>query len=120
MVRRLLSNLLPECNHIKLALRFFLVVQQLDQECNILIRKCDTFASCAAEQSLRGRWRSRSFPVEFSTDPLPDVDDTIGAGTSSYDLSRSYSIPSFAIVAEVVIHSIAAEANLMLVAVSTP
>jgi len=121
MVRCLLGNLLPECNHIKLALRFFLVIQQLDQERDILICKCDTLSGRTAEQCLGRRWGARSFSIaKFSTDPLPDVDDTIGTGPGSDGLSGSYSIPSFAIIAEVVIHRIAAESNLVLVAVSAP
>jgi hypothetical protein len=58
--------------------------------------------------------------AKFSTDPLPDVDDTIGTRPGSDGLSGGYSIPSFAIIAEVVIHRIAAESNLVLVAVSAP
>jgi hypothetical protein len=54
--------------------------------------------------------------AKFSTDPLPDVDDRPG----SNGLSGGYSIPSFAIIAEVVIHRIATESNLVLVAVSAP
>jgi hypothetical protein len=100
----------------------FLVVQQLDQERNILVRKRDSLCRsyCGTMPSGGVGERDRSSTGKFSTDPLPDVDDTIGAGASGDGLSGSYTIPPFAIVAEVVIHGIAAEPNLVLVAVSAP
>src|SRR5712675_507052 len=97
------------------------MVQQFDQKCDILICECDTFASRTAEQCPRWSWRARAFPtVEFCTDACPDVDDTVGTRTSSDGLSGKGPIAAFTIVAHVVIHSIAAEANLVLVTISAP